>query len=182
MAQPPPSLISVVLAALREEHTVLRLFFIVPTLGQTRAQWLTLLFNTLAIRLLGTLIFFEHAQPSLISDMLVVVIGLLITTPSKVMCRKSFDQAAKFDFWRTQPPETRLRQLQERCLPCARLASVCPVIAASISCLGHAALWLTLYTALPTLARRCMQARSPLSSCRMSARRVVVPLPQDCEV
>ena len=64
------------------------------------------------MRLLATLIVYEHQQPSLVAEALAVLIGLVVTKPSIILCRKSFDHASRFDFWQTQPPETRLRQLQ----------------------------------------------------------------------
>ena len=50
---------SQVLAGLREHHTVLRIFFVSPDEGHSRAQWTALLFNILAIQLVTCLVFFQ---------------------------------------------------------------------------------------------------------------------------
>ena len=112
LATVSPSVRSMVLAALREEHTVFRIFFVVPGLGASRTQWVTLLFNVLVIRLLATLIFFEHTQPSIVAEVLAMVISMLITWPSEIACRLAFDHAEKRGFWGRVAPDTRLRQLQ----------------------------------------------------------------------
>ncbi len=58
---------SVLKAGIREQHSLLRIFFAVPTTGQTRAQWAMVLFNVLCVQALSCFIFFQRTQPSLVA-------------------------------------------------------------------------------------------------------------------
>ena len=100
------------LVALREQHTVLRLFFSSPTEGATRAQWMMLLMNIIATQSLVCIIFFRHMQPSVGAEVTVSALAVCISLVSKATCRLSFDHAQQFSFWRQLPDEVYLQYLK----------------------------------------------------------------------